>query len=108
MTIDFSQFSITAESHSEPADHGFLKVALSGLSEAIPSMQNGMNLVTVVGFQGQDNAGHYFAYRLHKEMEPPFAKRWVSVNDSRVAGISAEEVLDMKAGALLLSYENPI
>jgi hypothetical protein len=108
MTIDLAQFSMGGEPHPEPTDSGFLKVALSGLSEAVPDMQPGMNLVSVVGFRGRDNAGHYFAYRIHKENDPPFAKRWVSVNDSSVAPLAAEEVLGMKSGVLLLSYENPL
>lgn len=93
------------ENVPEPKEDGLLKMSLGGISEAIQDEQSGYQLTSVISFRGKDNAGHYMCYKIHRENEPPYAKRWVCANDNTVTPTTLEEVLNSNQTALLLHYE---
>lgn len=103
-TVDLSPYAMAPREHQKHSDQMMIR-SLSGLSEAVQQPFNGMKLTSVVAFRGKDNAGHYYACRVHREPRPPYTQRWVCANDNRVSPVSLESVMEMKETCLLLNYE---
>ena len=102
--LDMSQYCI-AQGEIQKKENPMMKISLSGISEAIQDKRNGYELTSVVTFRGKDNYGHYIAYRLHTEPNPPFAKRWVCTNDNMATACTLERVINSNQTAVLLNYE---
>jgi hypothetical protein len=106
--IDLGQYALGSRPVEPREGSGLMRVGLGGISEAVHRVEEGMKLASVVAFRGRDNAGHYFAYRLHRGRLPPFPQRWVCANDSRITETTLEDVLALRTSALLLTYEFPL
>lgn len=106
--IDIEQFSFINEPIESPPDSGLLKISLNGISEAIQENRKGYKLTSVVAFKGSDNSGHYYTYRLHREVNPPYAQQWICANDSRTSAVTFEKVISSRGSVLLLHYEKPM
>ena len=103
-TLDLSPFAMAPYEYEKKSD-GMMIRSLSGISEAVQQPFSGMKLTSLVAFKGRDNAGHYYACRVHREPRPPYTQRWVCANDNRVNPVSLESVMGMKDTCLLLNYE---
>lgn len=82
-----------------------LRGSITGVAESSDITGDEFKLTAVVVFQGSDNRGHYFTYRLHGEESGLNVKRWFRCNDSTVTSVTEKEVLDCKDSCLLLQYE---
>ena len=89
----------------EPKDDNFLKISLTGISETIQNSHNEYKLTSVVAFQGADNRGHYYSYRIHKDNKPPYPQRWFCTNDKKITPVSLDCALSQTSNVVLLHYE---
>jgi hypothetical protein len=105
--IDLSQFAMGGHQPIPAKPSAALKISLGGFSEVFQPFEDGAQLTAVVNFVGSDNAGHYYAHRLHREASLPYARRWICVNDGRTSAVSLQDVMNMKSTVLLLHYEFP-